>query len=453
VHESEDEPDGLVEELLAFDPDVEIVRLHGLCARPELNGVFGIITGAKRADGRYPVKLYPEDRSVLVLAGNLTMMFGDYDDDYSYSHDEDSESDDSGDDHPPTSSRHATDPVPPKPPPEPPPAPVAATAPSTAVHPSIDSAHAHYMARRASLLGLLPRRWLGVDGRTTWRFSVTPECSCHWRAHMMPDTASNLQTEAAEQHNGVAELSAPRMPPTKPPSPMIPTSTPPRTVTRPRHIPLAPDISRRLFADPWPSSSTLLPPSIADSTMAPQPKSVSEASAPQPAAARQTPTRAQTGTSRGHVKVNTMEVKRKAAAIQAQLEHQCRLAKAERARVAEEARRKVMVQKAHQLGTGQPLRLPGSARERMQAQEAKHARRRVKEDRRRASRARAAAEAAPVLAAAVALATAEAVPRQLMVGESGSAYRLPSQGEEPDWSGQPEGARASAREPLGTLWW
>jgi hypothetical protein len=82
-----------------------------------------------------------------------------------------------------------------------------------------------------------------------------------------------------------------------------------------------------------------------------------------------------------------------------------------------------------------------------------HARRRVKEDRRRASRARAAAEAAPVLAAAVALATAEAVPRQLMVGESGSAYRLPSQGEEPDWSGQPEGARASAREPLGTLWW
>ena len=71
----------------------------------------------------------------------------------------------------------------------------------------------------------------------------------------------------------------------------------------------------------------------------------------------------------------------------------------------------------------------------------------------RASRARAAAEAAPVLAAAVALATAEAVPRQLMVGESGSAYRLPSQGEEPDWSGQPEGARASAREPLGTLWW
>ena len=99
MHESEDEPDGRVEELLAFDPDVEIVRLHGLCARPELNGVFGIITGAKRADGRYPVKLYPEDRSVLVLACNLTMV-GGYDDDYSYSHDEDSESDDSGDDHP-----------------------------------------------------------------------------------------------------------------------------------------------------------------------------------------------------------------------------------------------------------------------------------------------------------------------------------------------------------------
>jgi hypothetical protein len=89
----------------------------------------------------------------------------------------------------------------------------------------------------------------------------------------------------------------------------------------------------------------------------------------------------------------------------------------------------------------------------MQAQEAKHARRRVKEDRRKAIRARAAAEAAPVLAAAVALATAEAVPRQMMVRESGSAYRLPSQGEEPDWPGQPEGARASAREPLGTLWW
>ena len=63
------------------------------------------------------------------------------------------------------------------------------------------------------------------------------------------------------------------------------------------------------------------------------------------------------------------------------------------------------------------------------------------------------AEAAPVLAAAVALATAEAIPRQLMVGESGLAYRLPSRGEEPDWPGQPEGARASAREPLGTLWW
>ena len=42
--------------------------------------MFGIITGAMRADGRYPVKLYPEDRSVLVRAGNLTMMFGNYDD-------------------------------------------------------------------------------------------------------------------------------------------------------------------------------------------------------------------------------------------------------------------------------------------------------------------------------------------------------------------------------------
>jgi hypothetical protein len=45
------------------------------------------------------------------------------------------------------------------------------------------------------------------------------------------------------------------------------------------------------------------------------------------------------------------------------------------------------------------------------------------------------------------------LPGQLMVGESGSAYRPPSPGEEPDWPGQPEGARASAREPLGTLWW
>ena len=348
--------DGLFTSSDPFDdkPDVEIVRLHGLCARPELNGMFGIITGAMRADGRYPVQLYPEDRRVLVLAGNLTMMFGDDDDDYSYSHDEDSESDDGGDDHQSKPPRHA-DPVPPKPPPEPPPE---------------------------------------------------------------------------------------------------PTSTPPRTVTHPRHILLTPDISRRLFADLWPSSSTLLPPSIADSTMAPQPKSVSEAVARQPAAARQTPTRAKTGTSRGHVKVNFTEAARKAAAIQAQHEHQCRLAKAESARVAEEARRKVMVQRAHQLGTGQPLRLPGSARDRMQAQEDKHARRRVKEDRRKASHARAAAElAAPVRAAAVALATAEAVPRQLMVGESGLAYRLSSRGEEPDWPGQPEGARASAREPLGTLWW
>ena len=136
-----------------------------------------------------------------------------------------------------------------------------------------------------------------------------------------------------------------------------------------------------------------------------------------------------------------------------QHKHQCRLAEAERARVAEEARRKAIVQKAHQLGTGQPLRLPGSARDRIQAQEAKHARRRAKEDRRKASRARGAATVTPVLAAAVALAAAEAVPRQRMPGESGPAYRRPSRGEEPDWPGQPEGARASAREPLGTLWW
>jgi hypothetical protein len=96
---------------------------------------------------------------------------------------------------------------------------------------------------------------------------------------------------------------------------------------------------------------------------------------------------------------------------------------------------------------------PGSARDRIQVQEAKHARRRAKEDRRKASRARGAAAVTPVLAAAVALATAEAVPCQWMPGESGPAYRRPSRGEEPDWPGQPEGARASAREPLGTLWW
>ena len=80
-----------------------------------------------------------------------------------------------------------------------------------------------------------------------------------------------------------------------------------------------------------------------------------------------------------------------AASIQAQHKHQCRLADAERTRDAEEARRKAMVQKAHQLGTGQPLRLPSSARDRIQVQEAKHARRRAKEDRRKASHARGAA--------------------------------------------------------------
>ena len=160
------------------------------------------------------------------------------------------------------------------------------------------------------------------------------------------------------------------------------------------------------------------------------------------------PLSVQAGTPRRHAK----EL-RKAASIQAQHKHQCRLADAERARVAEEARRKAMVQKAHQLGTGQPLRLPASARDHIQAQEAKHARRRAKEDRRKASHARGAAAVTPVLAAAAALAAAEAVPRQRMPGESGPAYRRPSRGEEPDWPGQPEGARASAREPLGTLWW
>jgi hypothetical protein len=357
AHESETESEGRVEKLLAFEPDVEIVRLHGLCARPELNGVYGTITGAKRADGRYPVKLYPEDRSVLVLACNLTMMFGGYDNDYSYSHDEDSESDDSGDVDPRTVTRHATDPIPPKPPPEPPPAPVAATA-----------------------------------------------------------TA-------------------------------LPTSTPPRTVVHPRHMQLADvtDISRRLFSQSPTPSSPLLPPSITDTSAA---LKLEVATALQQAAARPTSTQVQAGTPRRHAK----EL-RKAASIQAQHKHQCRLADAERARVAEEARRKAMVQKAHQLGTGQPLWLPGSARDRTQVQEAKHARRRAKEDRRKASHARGAAAVTPVLAAAAALAAAEAVPRQRMPGESGPAYRRPSRGEEPDWPGQPEGARASAREPLGTLWW
>ena len=463
AHESETESEGWVEEPSAFDaePDVEIVRLHGLCARPELNGVYGIITGAKRADGRYPVKLYPEDRSVLVRACNLTMV-GGYDDDYSYSHDEDSESDDSGDDHPSKSPRHAIDPTPPKPPPEPPPAPVAATAPSTAVHPSIDSTHARYMTRRASLLGLLPRKWLGADGRTTWRFCVTPECICHWdwRAHMMPtsstaDTASNLQTEAAEPEEQqliaippLRSIKAPDTLPAKSPLTARPISTPPRTVVHPRHTQLADvtDVSRRLFSQSPTPSSPLLPPSITDTSVDLQ---LEVATALQHATARPTSTQAQPGTPRRHAK----EALRKAASIQVQHKHQCRLADAERARVAEEARRKAMVQKAHQLGTGQPLWLPGSARDRIQVQEAKHARRRAKEDRRKASHARGAAAVTPVLAAAVALAAAEAVPRQRMPGESGPAYRRPSRGEEPDWPGQPEGARASAREPLGTLWW
>ena len=461
AHESETESEDWAEEPLAFDeePDVEIVRLHGLRARPELNGVYGIITGAKRADGRYPVKLYPEDRSVLVLACNLTPV-GGYDDDYSYSHDEDSESDDSGDDHPSKSPRHATDPTPPKPPPEPPPAPVAATAPSTAVHPSIDSAHARYMTCRTSLLGLLPRKWLGADGRTMWRFCVTPECSCHWdwRAHMMltsstVDTASNLQTEAAEpeQQQLIAipplrSIKAPDTLPATSPLTAIPTSTPPRTGVHPRHTQLADvtDISRRLFSQSPTPSSPLLPPSITDTSADLQ---LEVATALQHATARPTSTQAQLGTPHKHVK----EALRKAASIQAQHKHQCHLAEAERARVAEETRRKAMVQKAHQLGTGQPLRLPGSARARIQVQEAKHARRRAKEDRRKA--ARGAATVTPVLATAVALAAAEAVPRQRMPGESGPAYRRPSRGEEPDWPGQPEGARASAREPLGTLWW
>ena len=345
AHESETESEGWVEEPSAFDdePDVEIVRLHGLCARPELNGVYGIITGAKRADGRYPVKLYPEDRSVLVRACNLTMV-GGYDDDYSYSHDEDSESDDSGDDHPSKSPRHATDPTPPKPPPEPPPAPVAATAPSTAVHPSIDSTHARYMTRRASLLGLLPRKWLGADGRTTWRFCVTPECSCHWdwRAHMMPtsstaDTASNLQTEAAEPERQqliaippLRSIKAPDTLPAKSPLTAIPTSTPPRAVVHPRHTQLADvtDISRRLFSQSPTPSSPLLPPSITDTSADLQ---LEVATALQHATARPTSTQAQPGTPRRHAK----EALRKAASIQAQHKHQCHLAEAERARVAE----------------------------------------------------------------------------------------------------------------------
>ena len=299
-----------------------------------------------------------------------------------------------------------------------------------------------------------------ADGRTTWRFSVTPECSCHWRAHMRPtsltaDTASNLQTEAAEPERQqliaippLHSIEAPDTLPAKSPLTALPTSTPPRTVVHPRHMQLADvtDISRRLFSQSPTPSSPLLPPSITDTSAALQ---LEVATALQQAAARPTSTQVQAGTPRRHAK----EALRKAASIQAQHKHQCRLADAERARVAEEARRKAMVQKAHQLGTGQPLWLPGSARDRIQVQVAKHARRRAKEDRRKASHARGAAAVTPVLAAAVALAAAEAVPRQRMPGESGPAYRRPSRGEEPDWPGQPEGARASAREPLGTLCW
>ena len=263
------------------------------------------------------------------------------------------------------------------------------------------------------------------------------------------DTASNLQTEAAEPEQqqliAIPPLRSIKAPDTLPAKSPL---TPPRTVVHPRRTQLADvtDISRRLFSQSPTPSSPLLPPSITDTSADLQ---LEVATALQHATARPTSTQAQPGTPRRHAK----EALRKAASIQAQHKHQCRLADAERARVAEEARRKAMVQKAHQLGTGQPLRLPGSARDRIQAQEAKHARRRAKEDRRKASRARGAATVTPVLAAAVALAAAEAVPRQRMPGESGPAYRRPSRGEEPDWPGQPEGARASAREPLGTLWW
>lgn len=270
------------------------------------------------------------------------------------------------------------------------------------------------------------------------------------------DTASKLQTEAAEPERQqliaippLRSIKAPDTLPATSPLTAIPTSTPPRAVVHPRHTQLADvtDISRRLFSQSPTPSSPLLPPSITDTSADLQ---LEVATALQHATARPTSTQAQLGTPHKHVK----EALRKAASIQAQHKHQCHLAEAERARVAEETRRKAMVQKAHQLGTGQPLRLPGSARDRIQAQEAKHARRRAKEDRRKASRARGAATGTPVLAVAVgALAAAEAVPRRRMPGESGPAYRRPSRGEEPDWPGQPEGARASAREPLGTLWW
>ena len=468
--EREESLEGGSEESLEGGSEIDcetIVQLHGLITRTELNGAIGITTGPPRADGRYPVQLDYEERGIWVLPSNLVIVGDDDDDYYSFSLDEDSGFDDSGSedssDVPPAKSpRHGTNPVPPKPPPEsPPPSPSTSTARSTA-------AHSTYATRMASLLGLLPRRWLGADGRTTWRFSDTPECSCPWRAHMnLPpsttvDTAFHSQAEATEhhqlgqraQHDGLEGPMEPEMPPTKPPLLATLTSTPPRTVTHLQHIPLsvASDISRRLFADVPLPSSTLLPLSIADATVArtqPRAAVLELAASRQHAVTRHPPTWSHTETSHGHVK----EAARKAASIQAQHEHQCRLAEAERARVAEESRRKAMVQKAHQLGTGQPLRLPGSARDRTQAQEAKHARRRVKEDRRKARRAHVAAAVPPALAATGALAAAEAVPHQRMPGESGLAYRRPSRGEEPDWPGQPEGARASAREPLGTLWW
>ena len=65
-----------------------LVRLYGLRARPELNGAYGTIIGAIQADGRYPVRLDHEDRSILVLTGNLVRLC-DYGNDYPISHDED----------------------------------------------------------------------------------------------------------------------------------------------------------------------------------------------------------------------------------------------------------------------------------------------------------------------------------------------------------------------------
>ena len=65
-----------------------LVRLYGLRARPELNGAYGTIIGAIKADRRYPVRLDHEDRSILVLTGNLVRLC-DYGNDYPISHDED----------------------------------------------------------------------------------------------------------------------------------------------------------------------------------------------------------------------------------------------------------------------------------------------------------------------------------------------------------------------------